>query len=89
MNIYFAGSIRGGRVDAGLYHRMIVYLQKTDRVPGFSEERKAAFGIMPRSGNQKIHVVPRGLPNRSASISCTAALTADLSSILFSVKYLA
>lgn len=32
MNIYFAGSIRGGRVDAGLYHRMIVYLQKTDRV---------------------------------------------------------
>ena len=32
MNIYFAGSIRGGRVDAGLYHRMIIYLQKTDRV---------------------------------------------------------
>ena len=32
MKIYFAGSIRGGRVDAGLYHRMIVYLQKADRV---------------------------------------------------------
>ena len=32
MNIYFAGSIRGGRVDAGLYHRMIGYLQKMDRV---------------------------------------------------------
>ena len=32
MKIYFAGSIRGGRVDAGLYHRMIVYLQKTERV---------------------------------------------------------
>ena len=32
MNIYFAGSIRGGRVDVGLYHRMIEYLQGTDRV---------------------------------------------------------
>lgn len=32
MKIYFAGSIRAGRVDAGLYHRMIVCLQKTDRV---------------------------------------------------------
>ena len=32
MNIYFAGSIRGGRVDAELYHWIIEYLQKTDRV---------------------------------------------------------
>ena len=30
--IYFAGSIRGGRADAGLYHRMISYIQKTDIV---------------------------------------------------------
>ena len=30
--IYFAGSIRGGRVDAGLYQRMIEYMQKTDIV---------------------------------------------------------
>lgn len=31
-NIYFAGSIRGGRVDAELYARMIAYIQKTDKV---------------------------------------------------------
>lgn len=26
--IYFAGSIRGGRVDAALYHRLIEYMQR-------------------------------------------------------------
>ena len=30
--IYFAGSIRGGRVDADLYHRIISYIQSTDVV---------------------------------------------------------
>lgn len=30
--IYFAGSIRGGRIDADLYRRIIEYLQKTDIV---------------------------------------------------------
>ena len=30
--VYFAGSIRGGRVDAGLYGRIIDYIQRTDRV---------------------------------------------------------
>ena len=30
--IYFAGSIRGGRVDAELYHRIISYIQRTDVV---------------------------------------------------------
>lgn len=30
--VYFAGSIRGGRVDAGLYQRMIEYIQRTDIV---------------------------------------------------------
>ena len=30
--IYFAGSIRGGRVDADLYRRMIEYIKKTDIV---------------------------------------------------------
>lgn len=30
--VYFAGSIRGGRVDAGLYGRIIDYIRKTDRV---------------------------------------------------------
>lgn len=30
--VYFAGSIRGGRVDAELYRRMIRHMQKTDVV---------------------------------------------------------
>ena len=30
--VYFAGSIRGGRVDAELYHRIISFIQKTDTV---------------------------------------------------------
>jgi len=31
-NVYFAGSIRGGRVDATLYKRIIDYIKKTDIV---------------------------------------------------------
>ena len=30
--IYFAGSIRGGRVDADLYRRIIQFMQQTDTV---------------------------------------------------------
>lgn len=30
--VYFAGSIRGGRADAGLYNRIITYIQRTDVV---------------------------------------------------------
>ena len=30
--VYFAGSIRGGRVDADLYRRLIAYIQRTDTV---------------------------------------------------------
>ena len=32
MKIYFAGSIRGGRIDAMLYHRMVTYIEQTDAV---------------------------------------------------------
>lgn len=32
MKIYFAGSIRGGRVDAGLYRQMIQYMQRSHQV---------------------------------------------------------
>ena len=32
MKVYFAGSIRAGRGDAGLYHRMIEYISRTDTV---------------------------------------------------------
>lgn len=30
--VYFAGSIRGGRTDAGMYARIISYIQQTDTV---------------------------------------------------------
>lgn len=30
--VYFAGSIRGGRIDASLYERIIKYIQRTDKV---------------------------------------------------------
>ncbi|MBR5274693.1 MAG: C-Myc-responsive protein Rcl, partial [Bacteroidales bacterium] len=30
--VYFAGSIRGGRIDAELYGRLIRYMQKTSTV---------------------------------------------------------
>ena len=32
LKVYFAGSIRGGRVDADLYRRMIEYIQRNDVV---------------------------------------------------------
>ena len=32
MKIYFAGSIRGGRVDVGLYHRIIEFLKQNHTV---------------------------------------------------------
>lgn len=32
MKVYFAGSIRGGRVDAGLYGRIIGFIKRTDTV---------------------------------------------------------
>lgn len=32
VKVYFAGSIRGGRIDAELYARIIRYIQKTDIV---------------------------------------------------------
>ena len=32
MRIYFAGSIRGGRQDAGIYHRMVAYLKRYGEV---------------------------------------------------------
>lgn len=32
MKVYFAGSIRGGRVDAELYQRIIAYIKRTDTV---------------------------------------------------------
>ena len=52
MKVYFAGSIRGGRVDANLYERLIKYIQKTDIVLtehvgnlNLSEERQTVTEI--------------------------------------------
>ena len=52
MKVYFAGSIRGGRIDANLYKRLIKYIQKTDIVLtehvgnlNLSEERQTVTEI--------------------------------------------
>lgn len=49
--VYFAGSIRGGRADADLYHRMIVYMQQklgckvlTEHVGDLSLSKKEGSG---------------------------------------------
>ena len=46
--IYFAGSIRGGRVDASLYRRIIEHIQKTDTV------------LTEHVGNPELSVVEQG-----------------------------
>ena len=46
--IYFAGSIRGGRIDADLYRRIIGYIQKTDIV------------LTEHIGNPQINVFEQG-----------------------------
>lgn len=49
MKIYFAGSIRGGRVDAKLYHRMISYMQ-----------RKGGDVLTEHVGNMDLSLVEQG-----------------------------
>lgn len=46
--IYFAGSIRGGRIDADLYARIIRHIQKTDLV------------LTEHIGNPQINVLEQG-----------------------------
>jgi hypothetical protein len=49
--VYFAGSIRAGRTDAGLYQRMIDYIQQTDRV------------LTEHVGNPELNLLERGREN--------------------------
>lgn len=53
--VYFAGSIRGGRADAGLYRRIIEHIQKTDIV------------LTEHVGNLALSKT-EGLPNQDAAI---------------------
>ena len=53
--IYFAGSIRGGRVDADLYCRIIDYIQRTDVV------------LTEHVGNSNLCLTEQG-PDRDAHI---------------------
>jgi hypothetical protein len=46
--IYFAGSIRGGRMDAALYHRIIEYMQHTNIV------------LTEHVGSSKLNLVEQG-----------------------------
>ncbi len=48
LKVYFSGSIRGGRCDAGLYGRIISYIQKTDIV------------LTEHIGSKEIDVVEKG-----------------------------
>ena len=58
MKVYFAGSIRGGRIDANLYERLIKYIQRTDIVLtehvgnlNLSEERQTVTEIYNQDTN--------------------------------------
>ena len=46
--VYFAGSIRGGRVDAGLYRRLIEHIQK------------AAVVLTEHVGSKKLNLLEQG-----------------------------
>ena len=52
MKVYFAGSIRGGRDDAELYHRIITRIQETDTV---LTEHVGAPVIRESSGDAEIY----------------------------------
>lgn len=51
--VYFSGSIRGGRVDASLYQRIIAYLNRTTRV------------LTEHIGNENINVMEQGDADKS------------------------
>ena len=51
--VYFAGSIRGGRVDAELYHRMIDYIKRTAIV---LTEHVGDINLQEEATDQEIYV---------------------------------
>lgn len=57
-NVYFAGSIRGGRVDASLYQRIIDYIKQTDTV--LTEHiGKTNMGLKAQTKTIDIHIYER------------------------------
>ncbi|MDD6382207.1 nucleoside 2-deoxyribosyltransferase [Mitsuokella sp.] len=66
-NIYFAGSIRGGRQDAALYQKIIAFLQQKDRV------------LTEHVGNLSLNIHEQGQEDQAIYEQDTAWLrTADL-----------
>lgn len=53
--VYFAGSIRGGRVDADLYRRLIAYILRTDTV--LTEHvGKSNLNLMEQGRERDMHI---------------------------------
>ena len=52
MHVYFAGSIRGGRADAELYHRIIKYISRTAIV---STEHVGNINLQENAADQAIY----------------------------------
>lgn len=51
----FVGSIRGGRADASLYHRLISYIQRNHTV--FYDSSRTRLSAM-LTGNEYFHIHP-------------------------------
>ena len=72
--VYFAGSIRGGRVDAALYQKIINYIKKTDIV--LTEHiGKSNMSLKAQTKEIDVHIYERdtewlGSVNRTVSRLC-------------------
>ena len=60
--VYFAGSIRGGRVDEGMYERIIKFIQKTDIV------------LTEHIGKHNLNLLEQGMKDRNIYDQDTAWL---------------
>lgn len=60
--VYFAGSIRGGRADAELYHALIDHINRTDRV------------LTEHIGSSAIHLLEQGKKDEAIYLEDTAWL---------------
>ena len=60
--VYFAGSIRGGRIDAALYQRLIEYMKKTCVV------------LTEHIGNQNLNLMEQGMKDKDIYEQDTAWL---------------
>ncbi|MCR5656915.1 MAG: nucleoside 2-deoxyribosyltransferase [Butyrivibrio sp.] len=67
--VYFAGSIRGGRVDAELYHRIITYIQRTDDV---LTEHVGDLNLQESTTDKQIYATDTGWLRESDLVICEA-----------------